>query len=184
MLTLPPADADAEHIGQLTKKDMTDFYAHYISTTSSQRAKLSVHLQAQSKPKEPSLSEKKDAATAALTALFAEHKITSDTEAVKTRIDAVTSAVEIPAALSTYLDSLSLGKETRDTIFDSAKAALGVADAGLPAEPKTDSEAQGAGAGQPVLITDVYAWKAGMQVSAGVKPVRPLEEFVEIVERL
>jgi insulysin len=35
-----------------------------------------------------------------------------------------------------------------------------------------------------VLIKDVYAWKAGMQVSAGVKPARPLEEFVEIAERL
>ena len=164
---------------------MTDFYAHYISTTSPARAKLSVHLQAQSKPKEPSLQEKKDAAIAALTALFAEHKITTaDTDAVKTSISAVTSPSEIPTALSTYLDSLSLDKDTKETVLDGAKAALGVADAGLPAEPKAESDGESKGAGQPILITDIYAWKAGMQVSAGVKPVRPLEEFVDIAEHL
>lgn len=164
---------------------MTDFYAHYISTASPSRAKLSVHLQAQSKPKEPSLQEKKDAAVTALTALFAEQKITTaDTDAVKTSINAVTSPSEIPEALSTYLDSLSLAKETKETVLDGAKAALGVADAGLPAEPKAESDGESKGAGQPVLIQDVYAWKAGMQVSAGVKAVRPLEEFVDIAEHL
>lgn len=89
-------------------------------------------------------------------------------------------------AIGTYLEhSLSLDKETTAKILDSAKAALGVADAGLPAEPEVKADAASAsGAGQPVLIKDVHAWKAGMQVSAGVKPVRPLEEFVEIAERL
>jgi insulysin len=179
------ADTDATHITALTKKDMTDFYAHYISTTSPARAKLSVHLQAQSKPKEPSLQEKKDAAVTALTALFAEHKITTaDADAVKTSIAAVSSPSEIPTALSAYLDSLSLASETKDTVLDGAKAALGVADAGLPAEPKVEGDGESEGAGQPVLIKDVYAWKAGMQVSAGVKPVRPLEEFVDIAEHL
>ncbi|WP_174511712.1 hypothetical protein, partial [Methylocella tundrae] len=69
-------------------------------------------------------------------------------------------------------------------VLDGAKAALGVADAGLPAEPKAESDGESKGAGQPVLIQDVYAWKAGMQVSAGVKAVRPLEEFVDIAEHL
>ncbi|KAH5982489.1 hypothetical protein HBI84_250800, partial [Parastagonospora nodorum] len=35
------ADADAEHVGRLTKKDMVDFYAHYISPSSPKRSKLS-----------------------------------------------------------------------------------------------------------------------------------------------
>lgn len=179
------ADTDAEYIGKLTKKDLTDFYAHYISTSSPHRAKLSVHLQAQSKPKEPTLDEKKEAAIAALSVIFSEQKIEASTEDVKSRINDVSSAEAIPDAVATYLNTLSLDKETTDKILDSAKAALGIADAGLPAEPEVKSDAASAsGAGQPVLIKDVYAWKAGMQVSAGVKSVRPLEEFVEIAERL
>ncbi|KAF9691240.1 hypothetical protein EKO04_010895 [Ascochyta lentis] len=178
------ADTDAEHIGKLTKQDLTAFYAHYISTTSPHRAKLSVHLQAQSKPKEPSLEEKKQSATAALTVLLTEHNITTDADAAKSHIQSAPSAAAIPDALAAYLATLSLDNTLSATILDSAKAALGLADAGLPAEPQVKDAPTPAGAGQPVLIRDVHAWKAGMQVSAGVKPVRPLEEFVEIAERL
>ena len=145
-----------------------------------------MHLQAQSKPKEPTLDEKKQAAIVALTAIFQEHKIDANADDVKSRIEDVTSADGIPSAIGTYLDhALSLDNPTAETILDSAKAALGVADAGLPAEPEVKADAAAsAGASQPVLIRDVHAWKAGMQVSAGVKPVKPLEEFVEIAERL
>jgi insulysin len=41
-----------------------------------------------------------------------------------------------------------------------------------------------ADASHPVLIKDVHAWKASMQVSTGVRPVRNLEEFVEVAEKL
>ena len=121
-----------------------------------------------------------------MSVILGEHKIESNADDVKTRINDVSSAEAIPDALATYLDAaLSLDKETSDKILDSAKAALGIADAGLPAEPEVkDDAASASGAGQPVLIKDVFAWKAGMQVSAGVKPVRPLENFVEIAERL
>jgi len=184
MQLIRTADTDAESIGKLTKKDLTDFYAHYISTASPHRAKLSVHLQAQSKPKEPTLDEKKHAGIAALTIILNEHKIEANADEIKSRVESVASAEAIPEAVSTYLSTLSLDKETTATILDSAKAALGIADAGLPAEPEVKADAGSSGAGQPVLIKDVHAWKAGMQVSAGVKPVRPLEEFVEIAERL
>lgn len=145
-----------------------------------------MHLQAQSKPKEPTFDEKKQAAIAAMSVILGEHKIESSAEDVKIHVNEALSADAIPNALATYLDTaLSLDKETSDKIIDSAKAALGIADAGLPAEPQVkDDAASASGAGQPVLIKDVHAWKAGMQVSAGVKPVRPLENFVEIAERL
>lgn len=179
------ADTDAEYIGKLTKKDVTEFYAHFISTSSPHRAKLSVHLQAQSKPKEPTLEEKKQAAVAALSAILGEYKIEVNAEDVKSRIHDVSSAEAIPDAVYKHLSTLSLDKEMPEKILDSVKAALGIADAGLPAEPEVkDNAASSSGAGQPVLIKDIYAWKAGMQVSTGVKPVKPLENFVEIAERL
>jgi insulysin len=183
------ADTDAVHLDTLTKKDMVDFYARYISTSSSKRSKLSVHLQAQSKPKEPTLDEKKASAIAALQVILTEHKIEPKTEELQTRINSTSSADAIPEAISSYLSSvLDLKKEVADKVLDEIKAALGVADSGLPAEPevlnKTADVQSVTDASHPVIIKDIYAFKAGMQVSAGVRPVRNLEEFVEVAEKL
>jgi len=182
------ADTDAEQLDKLTKKDMVDFYAHYISPSSSKRSKLSVHLQAQSKPKEPTLDEKKASAIAALQIILTEHKIEAKPEDVKTSINNASSAEAIPEALSSYLSGLTLEKTVADKVLDETKAALGVADSGLPAEPEVLDETADVksvtDASHPVLIKDIHAWKAGMQVSAGVRPVRNLEDFVEVAEKL
>jgi insulysin len=131
------ASVDAATVEKLTKKDMVEFYSQYISTSSSQRSKLSVHLEAQAKANEPSLDEKKTAA---------------------------------------------------DKVLDEAKAALSVADSGLravPQAPDVPADVKSVvDASQPVLIEDVHAWKASMQVSSAVRPVRDLEEFFEVTEKL
>jgi insulysin len=63
-----------------------------------------------------------------------------------------------------------------------------VADSGLSAEPKVLSERAHVrsivDATHPVIITDIHAFRALMQVSAGVRPVKDLEEFVEVAEKL
>jgi len=168
---------------------MVDFYSHYISTSSSQRSKLSVHLQAQAKAKEPSLEEKKTAAAAALKIILAEHKITTNDEAFEARIKDASSNAAISDAVASHLtDDLKIEKEVANKILDEAKAALGVADSGLPAAPQaldTSADVKSVvDASQPVLIEDVHAWKASMQVSTGVRPVRNLEDFVEVAEKL
>jgi insulysin len=68
--------------------------------------------------------------------------------------------------------------------MDEAKAAMGVAESGLVAEPKVEGEEEVKDARVPVLVRDIHAWKAGMQVSKGVRPVRQLEEFVEVGGKL
>jgi insulysin len=168
---------------------MVDFYAHYISTSSSQRSKLSVHLQAQAKAKEPSLDEKKTAAVAALKIILAEHKIEHKDEALQKRIDDVSSADALSDAAASYVnEDLKVEKAVADKVLDETKAALGVADSGLPAAPQALDAAADVesvvDASHPILIKDVHAWKASMQVSAGVRPVRNLEEFVEVAEKL
>lgn len=90
------AEVETENIAKVTKIDMVEFFASYISPASIKRSKLSIHLRAQSKPQEPTPEERVVDAT------------------------------------------------------------------------------------QPVFIKDVHAFKMGMQVSVGVKPVRNLEEFVEV----
>lgn len=185
------ADVDAATLEKLTKKDMVEFYSHYISTSSPQRSKLSVHLQAQAKAKakEPSLEEKKTAAAAALKIILAEHKLTSNDEAFQARIKDAPSTEAISDAVASHLtEDLKVDKDVANKVLDEAKAALGVADSGLPAAPTSlDASADVKSvvdASHPVLITDIHAWKASMQVSAGVRPVRNLEDFVEVAEKL
>lgn len=168
---------------------MTDLYSHYISPSSSKRSKLSVHLQAQSKPKEPTLDEKKASAIASLQVILTEHKIEPKLEDLQSRINDASSADAIPEVISTYLTSvLRLEQTVAAKVLDETKAALGVADSGLPAEPEVLSDTADArsvsDALHPVLIKDIHAFKASMQVSAGVRPVRSLDEFVEIGEKL
>ena len=164
---------------------MVDFYTQYISTSSPHRAKLSVHLQAQAKPKEPTLEEKKATAVAALKVILAEHKITPNDDQLTERLTNASSSESIATEVGTHISTdLKLDATLASTILDSARAALGVAHSGLPAEPQKLEEAKEGGAGQPVLITDVHAWKGGMLVSSGVRPVRELEEFVEVAEKL
>jgi insulysin len=123
----------------LTKNDMVDFYTQYISPSSAQRSKFSVHLHAQSKTNEPALDGEKSCAVAA-------------------------NQIEL------------------------AKLAMDDANPSLPAESEVLSEFSNVRgsteASQTVDITDIGAFKASMRLSTGVKPVRPLEEFVEYSEIL
>jgi insulysin len=179
------AENDAEQLDKITKKDMTDFYAHFISPSSPKRSKLSVHLQAQSKPKEPTLEEKKASAIASLQVILSEHKIEAKPEELKTHVNDSSSAESIPTSISTYLTSaLKLKPDVANKVLDEAKAAMGVADSGLPAEPEVLDAKHVGDASHPVIIKDIHAWKAGMQVSAGVRPVKPFEEYMEIAEKL
>jgi insulysin len=186
MLMLPTADTDATELAKLTKQAMTTFYASFISPASPTRSKLSVHLQAQSKPKEPSLDEKKASAVAALQVILTEHKLDAKLPDLTAAIKAAPSADAIPDAVAKFLsDVLKLKSDVAGKVLDEAKAAMGVADSGLAAEPKVlgdgDVDMEGAkDARTPVLVRDIHAWKAGMQVSKGVRPVRQLEEFVEV----
>ena len=148
-----------------------------------------MHLQAQAKAKEPSLDEKKTAAVAALKIILAEHKIEPKDEALQKRIADVSSADILSDAAASYVnDDLKVEKAVADKVLDETKAALGVADSGLPAAPQAmDAAADIEGvvdASHPILIKDVHAWKASMLKSTGVRPVRNLEEFVEVAEKL
>ncbi|EUC29549.1 hypothetical protein COCCADRAFT_8266 [Bipolaris zeicola 26-R-13] len=183
------ADVDAENLEKLSKKGMIEFYGRYVSTSSSQRSKLSVHLQAQAKAKEPSIEEKKTSAAASLQIILTEHKLKFDDAAFQTRVADASSIDDISKAVTRYLsEDIKVEGDVATKVLDEAKAALGVAESGLPAAPQTLDAAADVesvvDASHPVLIKDVHAWKASMQISTGVRPVRNLDEFVDVVEKL
>jgi insulysin len=144
---------------------------------------LSVHLQAQAKPGEPPFSEKKTSAAAALKRILAEHKIPLHDELLQSRIDSVSSADTLTEAISNFLtEDVKVEKEVANKVLDEAKAALGTDDSGLPVTLQVLESV--VDATHPVFIRDVHTWKASMRISSGVKPVRSLEELVEVAEKL
>ena len=80
---------------------------------------------------------------------------------------------------------LGLPTETADKVRDEASVALGLAIVGPAGEqPEVltgeTKEVERIGNGTtPVYIKDARAWKAGLVMSQGVRPVKDLEEFLE-----
>ncbi|KAF2203788.1 hypothetical protein GQ43DRAFT_389257 [Delitschia confertaspora ATCC 74209] len=187
------ANEDVAHISPLTKSDLVEFYDRYISPISPKRAKLAVHLVAQSKPKILSPEEQRAEALSLATSLLAEHKVDAQLEKISSRLNALTLEPSVKhtdsvlSAIAAHLsEDLSLASETKDNILEEAKEALGLAVVGPAGQtPEVFTKGDGVdvvrvGNGTtPVYIKDVHDWKAGLELSKGVKPVRDLEGFVE-----
>lgn len=190
------ADEDVKHTKPLTKAQIQETFAHYISPVSSHRAKLSVHLIAQAKAPQPTLEEKKAQALAQFTTILAEEHITTpNPDTLTSRLTGASSESEIIDALSTHLteDIKVTEKEKIDKILDEARAALGLAEVDeMLEDPKVLTRAEtaeslsagAAGAREPVIVTDVPAWKAGLTLSSAARPVRDLNDFVEGAPKL
>ncbi|PSN58879.1 LuxS/MPP-like metallohydrolase [Corynespora cassiicola Philippines] len=179
------AEVDVAHVEPLTKANMQQFYNEFIHPNSQTRAKFSVHLIAQSKPKEASIDEKKTQTAATLATILAEEKIISSQESLSARLSDVASQDALVDAIFAHLEQdLKLDAEKKDKVFDEAKAALGFVDDGVKTpEVLTNGDLEAAH-GKPVLITDMHAWRSGLQLSTGVKPVRNLEEYTEDAAKL
>jgi insulysin len=114
---------DAAHVKVLTKTDMIEFYQEFIHPSSPDRAKLEIHLNAQSPS--PDISAVKEAAN----------------------------------------------KEPE--VLDANK------DRKLPRENEVVSGVEGNGTA-PFIITDVRTFKAMLQVSAELQPVKHISEFEDL----
>jgi insulysin len=168
---------------------MVDFYAHYISPSSPKRSKLSVHLQAQSKLEELHLNEEKNSALAAPQVILTKHRIECKFEDLQALVlRAPTAEILIDKVSKYFREVLDISPEVLGMVLEETEAALGVVDSGLPAEPAVLSDTADVKsvsvASYPVIIQDILAFKASMQVSAGVWPVKDLEEFLETAEKL
>ncbi|KAF2279892.1 LuxS/MPP-like metallohydrolase [Westerdykella ornata] len=201
------AEEDAKHIEPLTKQSLIDTFAHHISPDSPHRAKLSVHLIAQAKPKEPSTEEQKKQAIDSFSTILSAEGVEVDAAKLSARVNEATeagSATEEAAvlisALETHIEKdLTVEQEKKGKILDEARAALGLAKVEKKLEhPATTTEVATEAVGEPqlseadkktevpkpVLITDVDAWRAGLLMSQAVRPVRDLNEFAEDVAKL
>lgn len=187
-------DQDVEAIRTLTKKDVQEFFAKFIDPESSTRAKLSIHLLAQDShsdtPKVDPAEQKAqyvelvgqylgsagaDVEMTELKQSFGDVDLTDQDAVLKTVKGYIGSALPI----SKVNEILAATKEVLPQLMVALKI--------KPPVPKTNGVEEEVIAQKiptPVLIEDVWQWKAGLRVSEAPVPVTDLKEFEEVEPKL
>ena len=191
-------DHDVAHIKPLTKEDMIRFCEYYINPTSRTRAKLSIHMIAQSSPKavggSMSDEEKTEKVLSLLGKFLTATGVEADMEKLRRHCQAVNIAKgeqkAIVEAVSSYLKECSVPEEQCSLIIEQGRQLLTTALPSLGIEVQPEVE-EGAGVLPPApevkattYITNVQEFKASLMASAGPTPVTDLKEYEDIEPKL
>ena len=195
-------DHDVVELKQLHKRDIQDFYNEFIDPHSKTRAKLSVHMIAQSTPNDEaklSPEQQSEALLDTLSKFLSSSGVSCDPETLKSSLD----KVDIPSgdqdgvlsAVKAYAKS-SLPEEKIDSIAAQLNEALpplfmalGIKSKSAAKEQEQEAEQDPAANGAvekipSVMIENVDTWKAGLRVSEGPRPLVDLSEFEEMEAKL
>ncbi|KAK8154267.1 a-pheromone processing metallopeptidase Ste23 [Phyllosticta citribraziliensis] len=184
------ADEDVAHIEPLKKADILNFYHKHISPRSSTRAKVSVHMLAQSKPTDG------NNLVSTIEKFLSSQGVPSKTDALAKRLENVDVASgnvgDVVTAISAHLvEDLKLATEKVQDVMAQGQAAMGqllpAAGAAASNSDKADSatgQEEEEAKGGPIKITDVRDFKASLQVSKGPTAVKELSEFEELEPKL
>ena len=194
-------EKEAETIATLSKDDMVSFFKAYIDPTSSTRAKLSIHLQAQATPK--SLADtispetQKQNVLAILEQASSAMGIAPDPEAWKSAFEGLKVAEGGKGAiLKAYQQCLSasvlVSDEQTPGVLEEVSKLLDNVLPNLGIEVKAEIDGEEPQSKLPPvpavkktsLIDDVRGFKSGLQLSAGPNPVTNLTEFEELDSKL
>ena len=186
-------DLDAEYIRPLTKSDMRDFYNQYIDPTSPTRAKLSVHMVAQSSPKtvigNMTLADQKEKATAAIAKCLTMMGIDADLETLTSRFANIDIAggdqAGILSALAIFMkEDAGVSEEDTEEVMEQGQQLIGTILPSLGIEVKqsvdgTEAEQfpEAPKVKESVVVENVRDFKCGMQLTEGRRPVVELSEF-------
>ena len=193
-------DHDVEHIKLLQKSQMVEFYNHYIHPTSPSRAKLSVHMIAQSSPKgvgaHLSPTEQKEKVISLLGKYLTTMGIHADVDKLFSRLEAIDVAggdqAGIIDAVGTYLDEdVQLPEEDADAVLEQGQQLLGTVlpSLGIEVKQSVDGvEGENFPAAPPMkkttFIENVRNFKASLELTAGRRPVTDLTEFEDMEPKL
>jgi insulysin len=196
-------ELDAATLRTLTKPELIEFYRQHIDPTSVTRAKVSIHLNAQSadpvkEPLDP--SEEKSKLLSALEGVFSSEDLAVDTAklaaVIKQNELSVGDKDGVLTAVQTLLASeLKLPNDRVQPLLERVKQTLevhsrrlGVAEAraeGVPSKHTQQTNGiNGAGPKKPIYIINVPEFKARLPVSAGPSPVTDLSEFEDFESKL
>ena len=189
-------DTDVEELKPLTKADMMEFFNYYIHPTSPNRTKLSVHLTAQSSPKEVvggmSSEEQSDKVINLLTKSLNATGIDADKAKLSERLSDInlTSGDQsaILEAVAKYLsEDVKVPNEKVNQVLEQGAQLMSTA---LPAlgievkQPGDDNLRKAPKVKETVFIEDVPEWKATLQASTCPRPVVDLTEYEDFDPKL
>ena len=191
-------ERDAAQLKPLSKSDMIEFYEHFIHPTSPNRAKLSVHMIAQSSPAaiagQMSSAEQKEKVVTMLSKYLTSLGVNVEPDKLNSRFVDVDVAggdqQGIIAAVSKYLvEDAQIPKDQSDQIVDQGQQLLGTILPTLGIEVQTLSNgsselSEAPKVKEPTVIENVHQYKAGLVVSAGPKPVMDISEFEDLEPKL
>lgn len=189
-LNFHQVDRDVTEIRKLTKDDIKQFYAHYISPESATRAKLSVHLEAQasSTPPEIAPEEQKAQMVGLIGQVLGSLGVDVQEASLKKQFESVETSDDknIVAAIKEYIgDSLPAPK--LEEVLEQMKEAIVQVQVALKLKPvvtETDGAEVAAQIPAPVIIKDAYQWKADLQVSKGPVAVADIRDFEDLESKL
>ena len=192
---------DVSHLKPLTKSDLVEFFNHYINPTSPSRAKLSVHMIAQSSPKDVagniSPAEQKEKVLTTLVKYLTAMGIEADQEKLIKRFHGVDVAggnqAGIIDAVARYLDEdAEMAEEEANDVLAQGQQLLGTVLPSLGIEVKQSVDGvdgveelpEAPPVKKSILIENVREFKAGLQLTAGRKAVTDLSEFLDTEPKL
>lgn len=185
-------------IAKLSKADIVEFYNHYIHPDSPTRAKISVHMHAQSS------SGEKPTMLALLERFLTSTGATIDQPKLQQRFEGMdtgkSESKEILSTLEQYLIvDLKMDAEEAKSIVEQGASLMSTmsaksSDATEPSsssavtEDKVKDEENDASkvkqGSRSIVIDDVLAFKASLSATAGPRPVKPLSDFEELSSKL
>ena len=194
-------DHDAEDIKSLTKSDMVEFFGQYINPSSPTRAKLSVHMIAQSSPKtvigSMTPADQKQKVTATIGKYLTAMGVQSDTDKLASRLEDVDvvggDQAGIIEALATYLEEdTALTEDEISEVLEQGQQLLGTILPSFGIEVKQTVDGvdgieelpEAPPVKKTTLIENVRDYKASMQLTPGRRPVKDLSEFEDTEPKL
>lgn len=194
-------DHDVEHIKLLSKPQMVDFFNHYIHPTSPMRAKLSVHMIAQSSPKAMAGNmtpvEQKEKVISTIGKFLTAMGISVDMEKMSTHLAPIDIASGdqaglIDAVASFLEENTEFSEEDVNEVLEQGQQLLGTVLPGLGIEVKQSVDgvdgAEDLPEAPPVKATtyieSVRDYKSDLQLTAARKPVVDTSEFEETEPKL
>ena len=192
---------DVAHLKPLTKREMIDFFNHYIHPTSPVRAKLSVHMIAQASPKAIAGNitgpEKKEKVISLLVKYLNAMGVNADIQTLSQRLGQVDIAdgdeAGIIEVISKYLkDDAMVSEDQLTQIMEQGQQLLGTALPSLGIEVRRVVDGEGELSELPqappvkatTFLENVHDFKASLAASAGPRPVVDLSEFEDSEPKL
>ncbi|MCJ1315976.1 Insulinase (Peptidase M16) [Xylographa vitiligo] len=191
-------EADVAHIKSLTKQDLITFFEQYIHPTAASRAKLSVHMVAQTAPRQVagniSPAEQKEKVLGLLTKYLTTMGVGVDEDKLASQFSNIDIAAgdqsAMISAVADYLvEDAQVPDEHAHQIIEQGQQLLSAVlpSLGIEVQPLTD----GAEDLPPVptvkdttFITNVHEYKTSLEATAGPRPLMDLSEFEESEPKL